>query len=53
MAKINIKIRGARSRVQNATRKENEARIGATTRRDGKGKARVTASRARAKKKST
>lgn len=50
MAKI--KIRGAQSRAQNATRKENEARILATTRKDGKGKARVTASRARAKKKS-
>ncbi len=52
MAKIKSKIRGTQSRAQNATRKENEARVVATTRRDGKGRARVTASRARAKKKS-
>ncbi len=35
MAKIKIKIRRAQSRAQNATRKEDEARVFARARRDG------------------
>jgi hypothetical protein len=50
MAKMKIKIRGSQSRAQNARRKENEARVVATKRRDGKGKARVAAPCARQEK---
>ena len=45
-------IRGRQSRAHHTTRKENEALVEAAKRKDGKGTARVAASRARAKKKS-
>jgi hypothetical protein len=53
LGEIPMERRGRQSRAQNATRKRNEALMEAAKRKDGKGKARVAASRARAKKKKT